>query len=513
MTTLDPAQKRGSGLSSGEDRACKEEDFYSPVRREEKRREEKRREEKSWNEIADNILLSTHNHELPMTAVPLPTSRSTSTPSTTPSPTTRRVNAAGHAYHGRKIQTATRGRYPWTPKALTPDASQCATIEQVSGAYEAMQFAASTGRRLNTWFTVIFPQLHGSSGWHAGEPAGPQVRKQRERLRTCLAGWCNRHGIPQAWISAVENVAGRGPHIHVLMHLPEAAPPKTLPTDGEIILLDPLWHQHRQKLYDLLRKFSGWSQRELDAAPEGLRPIDLSEVHLPTDHPKDNTFRKFCYLVKSLSPDEVLTYQGQRMTLGEIISHDGCGEDTTVRPSTNTYTHRMVSSSRSIAAGARENAGWKDGKFDLTILSRRIRQERLRETASRLLRNELPTRKLAETTSKSEPDPIRDAALTKLFEAIAASAGDAENRDAAAHVDELFEEYDFSDDELSDYVARHTMATDLSCDDTLAETSPRKGADGILASTAGVGASTRHMPLSDSPARRIGAVWCPMEGL
>ena len=303
---------------------------------------------------------------------------------TTPAPPRRAVNLPGDPYDLHEVQLAKRGPRAGDPKRVRADPAHQATEAQILNALEAREFAASKGWRLNTWLTVIFNQLHGSQGWVAGQPAETQVPLQRERLVRCLDAWCRRKGIPQSRILAVENVSGRGPHAHILMHLPETARLRVFLQEGEEPSEDPLWEEAHRQLSLLLRKFSGWTQRELDAAPPNRRPIDLSELQLPDDYRRDTVTRKMGYLLKSASPDAIVDYRGRRSALVELAPGAG-SPSLTLQPSADTYSRRMVTSSQSIGSAARKAAGWRSGA-SLSQLSRKIAREEQIEEVQKLLK-------------------------------------------------------------------------------------------------------------------------------
>ena len=298
-----------------------------------------------------------------------------------------RVASFDHDRHA--VQLATRGPTAGQPKRIKPTASCQVTPAQMANAKNAWEFAITRGIRLNTWVTIIFDQLKGDKGWKAGASPGDQVRFQRQRTRRCVSDWCRRKGTPEAWISVVENVAGRGPHLHMLLHLPEGAPPATMRVEGISYTEDATWRRHRNGLHSFLVGFSGYSPAQFDAMPAGRRPVDICNYHLPdkTLANRNSAETKLRYLMKSVSPNFIVKDDRKKATILEVSSQGTSEPNVTLYPSTNTYTKRMLTTSFSVGKQARKANDFVDEPFSAKWLSRKLHFDQFRKEALVLLKD------------------------------------------------------------------------------------------------------------------------------
>lgn len=114
---------------------------------------------------------------------------------------------------GQAPRLAKRGRTAGLPVALrsTPSPSYI-TVRELYRLVNAVNFSASAGTPINNLLTVAWkdqPNFRDLT-WHGLE----------RRFLQGMSHWLRRNGVEPTYTYFRENVAGRGPHNHVLLHLP-----------------------------------------------------------------------------------------------------------------------------------------------------------------------------------------------------------------------------------------------------------------------------------------------------
>jgi hypothetical protein len=239
---------------------------------------------------------------------------------------------------------ASRGPTAGTPRNVQADPHRHIPRRQVLEIRNAYLFAEEARTPLNTFVSINFV---GSRGWPAGARAPEQIGRIKERFRKAVEGWCRRQGIPLVNVYALENPAqgGRGPHIHILLHLPPGR-----------------WHELREALNGFLARTGGWRE---PACPE-FKPFDIDEA----ERGSTDALRGLRYMVKGVAPQEVVTVGGERITLAQLSERTGTAAKPGVNlePQGDTRVAKRAGSGRAVGKAARKAAGWTE-RDDLLWLS------------------------------------------------------------------------------------------------------------------------------------------------
>lgn len=86
------------------------------------------------------------------------------------------------------------------------------TVDEVTSAYAAAEFAAEFGLFLDTHVTLDFGRL--------GVADAESVQAALSQFTRCFAAWCAPRHIPVAWIAVIEMGRDGSYHAHIALHVP-----------------------------------------------------------------------------------------------------------------------------------------------------------------------------------------------------------------------------------------------------------------------------------------------------
>jgi hypothetical protein len=308
---------------------------------------------------------------------------------------------------------------------LTPT-SKYLPLNSVTNLRNAALFAEAKGYVLNTFFTLnlkfIKPRPHTNptsakttqSGWRAGDRSPEQINRFRNGLLRTLKDWCDRQGIPNAHVYALENTprGGMGPHIHIQLHLPENS--------------ERFPNQYPERLNDLkslLTKFIGYSTPALKQEISELQrkkassanptsmwlPFYISPSKQGANQPLNASeqLTKLRYIVGGVDPAALVNVGGVERFLDK---HNRHGMDITLKDPGNPRVSKRAGVSRPIDRAARAEAHWDDSAgANMDWLSRRQAQleqrQRVVSALERLVKGSPPVPP-APAPKKAAPNPV-----------------------------------------------------------------------------------------------------------
>jgi len=259
----------------------------------------------------------------------------------------------------------------------------------------AFLFAEMRGVPLNTFVTVTF-KLSRHSRWkpQPGDVEGDRERRSIKDLLRALNGFSKRYGLRNAWVYVLENPpkGGPGPHVHLLLHLPQAS-----------------YQGERSRLEMLLGKHTKWTPAEIEATKlafagksgalagheEVILPFHIANHSEPEIdegtvdplaplNPKERITR-LRYMAKGVDPNLIVSIGGQRKT---IENHAGGNRNQaiTIKNQGDPRIAKRVGSSRSLGKTARDkDTSWTE-RLDFDWLSRDVARKQVRAHVQEQLR-------------------------------------------------------------------------------------------------------------------------------
>ena len=258
---------------------------------------------------------------------------------------------------------ARRGPTAGTPKTARSDVHRHLSRAQLLELRNAYLFAEASGTPLNTWLTINFKaSRHYTSRARTAEA----ISRVKGCFLKALDDWCRRNDVPLVQVYVLENLpqGGPGPHLHILQHLPPER-----------------WHKLREALHRFLKKTGGWPDEHF--APEQTwKPLDVFGEELSLEAPAGGNrdpLRRLRYMAKGANPQEVVTLDGERITLAQLSERMGTAAkpDIKLEPQGDARVSKRAGSSKSIGKAARKAAGWTEER-DLLWLCPELDRRRIR---------------------------------------------------------------------------------------------------------------------------------------
>jgi hypothetical protein len=298
---------------------------------------------------------------------------------------------------------AARGPTAGLPKSISPSPGDFITLSQALNVWNAAEFAdRHLGKRLNTYIVIAFSE---AKDWVKGRRSDKEHRAVRERFLKAIRDWHQRNGLEFINVSSDENPpsGGTGPHINILLHLPEDR-----------------YADLRPKLFKFLQGVGGWDDINCPDKPRNRfkrRGLVIKPLLGRRPMNRADSQHTVAYILKGIHPHEPVVHEGRRMTISEMpysdIKHYLTLADA-LAPQGNVRSVRRTGSSVGIRRSARKAAGWSETK-DLRFMSEPYRRQVLdREFQEIILRTPALVKKA-----------MADAALraSKLEESTATPSG------------------------------------------------------------------------------------------
>ena len=236
---------------------------------------------------------------------------------------------------------------------------------------------------LDTFLTFNFSRHHRH--WKKGNRSPEQVPYVRDKILKTLEDWCRHHAIDPRWVYALENPpeGGHGPHLHLLMHLPEDR-----------------WSDLSAALATCLRKSMGWLQKDLEdlkakiyAHKGGIGSCDSVWLPFLISASKDSpggpltpqeSLTRLRYLCKSVDPHALVEIGGKVQTLED---HAGPAFDPyiTLQNCGDPRTKKRLGTSQNLGIQARSARGWVE-ETDFGWMSRKVQRDELIANVMSLLK-------------------------------------------------------------------------------------------------------------------------------
>ncbi len=224
---------------------------------------------------------------------------------------------------------------------------------------------------MNTWLTINF---RASRHYPPGARTAEAISRARERFLEALKNWCRRQGIPFVQVYVLENPpqGGHGLHLHILQHLPAER-----------------WHELREALHGCLRSAGGWPDEHF-APDQKWKPLDVFGEELGLGLPIDmalDPLKRLRYMAKGANPQEVVTLDGERITLEQLSERMGMGGrfGINLKPQGDARVSKRAGSSRAIGKAARKAARWTEDP-DMLWLCPELGRRRIRAAVRDKLR-------------------------------------------------------------------------------------------------------------------------------
>jgi hypothetical protein len=251
-------------------------------------------------------------------------------------------------------------------KSIILDLERYTPRSQIVEVHNAFEFAETSGYPFNTFVTVVYNAHKEWTPYTRNEPEIQRMlRRVKESVRHLISDFCRRNGFAFSAIFAQEACPGRGPHVHMLLHLPK---------DRWSELRDRLTRCLMRSMRMSIKEFQQ-KKREKYALPSDQRksiwlPVWINSIDKLPDQALcyDDALTKLRYICKSVNPNEPLAYKDDLRTLQEI-------GDVKLEDTGNARTLRRLTSTNNLGKQARSKAGWADDPH-LTFLSAKARSER-----------------------------------------------------------------------------------------------------------------------------------------
>jgi hypothetical protein len=253
---------------------------------------------------------------------------------------------------------------------------------------------------LNTFITINFNRHR--QHWKVGNRSRDQVPYVRNKLFRAFRDWCHDQHIAFEGVYAIENppMGGQGPHLHLLMHLPEDRYPELIEAMESFLCTTMRWS--RSDIDDEKAKIENWGGHVNSSDPkeEAWLPFYISPNPKGKHEPltPNETLIRLRYICKSVDPSEEIEIDGHVQTLEE---HSGFGSHITLRAGGDPRTKRRLGATRSLSISMRASHGWQED-HDLSWLSRDVQMKRLKASVINLL--ERLTRQRVETPAAQAQD-------------------------------------------------------------------------------------------------------------
>lgn len=221
-----------------------------------------------------------------------------------------------------------RGPRRGLPRLPRIDRKRNLTLLELLRFANGIAFAKQIGLPLNTHITVTWNRAPGFS---------LKVWSEREtRLRQALGRWLERRGVQAVSAYVRENCRGRGPHTHLLIHLPQDR-----------------WHELAAELHPFLLRSGGFHW------DNGVR-ITGDARGTPGMVTWRQTTGLFRYLAKGIDPKALVLLGTEPVFLSDLLG---------VRPEPlATVALKRVGTCEALGPKARKAAGWKELRHPLDLL-------------------------------------------------------------------------------------------------------------------------------------------------
>jgi hypothetical protein len=304
------------------------------------------------------------------------------------------------------------GKAPETPgrRSRYTDIKRFTPLSQVKNARNGYLYSRDHLKSpLNTFLTINFNRHRRH--WEKGKDSHKQVPYVRDKLIKALNDWCDYNEVPRLWIYGIENPSegGHGPHMHLLLHLPQDRWEKLTASLGEFLSNSMEWSAQDLKpiqeriaavncsLEDRMRRSELWLPFHISPADRGeWRPLSEREARI-----------KLAYICKSVDPNAIVEIDGRTQTI-EAHASSGPTCDITLQDCGDPRTKRRIGTSQPLSIGERQKAGWtEDDNCDW--LSRKVQDRRWRDGIC----SRIPS-PVAETTGHEDLPSENEAATTPV---------------------------------------------------------------------------------------------------